>query len=134
MTEESLKNMEKLIGEFRKLKKVPRIMIFQHIPGAGQDGFGRNYRCGRTSWQYRKNLDHYNRALLKKGKEMKLTVVPVYINIDTEKNYPTVEEPVNIGNSRTVIRQDNGVHPAPAGYYQMGDTLYCWLKALLAEK
>ena len=126
--------MEKLIAEFRKLKPAPEIMIFQHIPGANQDAFGNNYRCGQTSWQYRKNLDHYNRALLKKGKELNLTVVPVYINIDTENNFPVLLQPVNEGNNAKVSRQNNGVHPARAGYCQMGDTLYCCLKALLHNK
>ena len=134
ITADSIKNMEKLIAEFRKLKPAPEIMIFQHIPGAGQDGFGASYKSRQTSWQYRKNLDHYNRALLKKGKELDLTVVPVYMNIDTENNYPTQTEPVNIGNSAVVSRQNNGVHPAQAGYYQMGDTLYCYLKALLHNR
>lgn len=134
VTEKSIANMEKLIAEFRKLESAPKIMIFQHIPGAGQDGFGKSYRCGRTSWQYRKNLDYYNRMLLKKGRELNVTVVPVYINIDTENNYPLLEQPVNQDNPMTMLRQDNGVHPAKAGYYQMGDTLYCWIKSLLADK
>ena len=134
VTAKSMQDMEKLIAEFRKLKPAPEIMIFQHIPGAGQDGFGASYKSRQTSWQYRKNLDHYNRALLKKGKELDLTVVPVYMNIDTENNYPTQTEPVNIGNSAVVSRQNNGVHPAQAGYYQMGDTLYCYLKALLHNR
>ena len=134
ITSESLRNMEKLISEFRKLKPAPELLIFQHIPGANQDGFGKNYASRQTSWQYRKNLDYYNRALLKKGKELKLHVVPIYMNIDTENNYPLQLQPVNQDNSVTILRADNGVHPAPAGYCQMGDTLYCYLKALLHNK
>ena len=84
ISEEELENMEKLIKEFRKLKPEPHILIFQHIPGSNQDGFGKSYSCGQTSWQYRKNLDFYNRALLKKSKDLKFTIVPMYINIDTE--------------------------------------------------
>ena len=133
VTKRSLANMEKLIGEFRKLEPAPEIFIFQHIPGACQDAFGRNYACGQTGWQYRKNLDHYNRALLKKSKELKFNIVPVYINIDTENNFPVRNEAVNEGNPAKIRRQSNGVHPAPPGYYQMGDTLYCRLKAWLAE-
>ena len=134
VTAESIKNMEKLINEFRKLKPAPAIFIFQHIPGSNQDGFGKSYGCLQSSWQYRKNLDYYNRALLKKGKEMNIYVVPVYMNIATENNYPTLVQPVNKDNPKHITRQDNGVHPAKAGYYQMGDTLYCWVKAMLAGK
>ncbi len=133
-TAKSLANMEKLIAEFRKLKPAPEMFIFLHIPGAQQDGFGKSYACGQTSYQYRKNLDFYNRALLKKSKELKLRVVPVYINIDTENNYPFQAQPVNGENKQKVMRQHNGVHPAPAGYNQMGDTLYCNIKAFLAGK
>ena len=134
VTKKSIANMEKLIGEFRKLKPAPEIFVFQHIPGAGQDGFGKSYSCGRTSWQYRKNLDHYNRALLQKSKELNFNIVPVYINIDTENNYPWQEQPLNGENPAKVQRQNNGVHPAKPGYYQMGDVLYCRLKAWLAGK
>ena len=134
ITRKSTANMEKLIAKFRELEPAPEIFVFQHIPGAGQDGFGRSYANGRTSWQYRKNLDYYNRALLKKSKELKFVIVPVYINIDTENNYPQIKEPVNEGNPVMIVRQNNGVHPAKAGYDQMGDTLYCRLKAWLAER
>jgi len=134
VTKKSTDNMEKLIAKFRELDPAPAIFVFQHIPGAGQDGFGKSYASRRTSWQYRKNLDHYNRALLKKSKELKFNIVPVYINIDTENNYPTVTEPVNGGNPALTVRQNNGVHPAKAGYDQMGDTLYCVLKAWLARQ
>ena len=88
----------------------------------------------QTSWHYRKNLDYYNRALLEKSKTMKFTIVPMYINLDTENNYPVQVQPVNQGNPKKVERQNNGVHPAKAGYYQMGDTLYCWIKARLARQ
>ena len=132
-TKRSLANMEKLIGEFRKLRPAPEIFVFQHIPGASQDAFGRNYACGQTGWQYRRNLDFYNRALLRKSKELKFNIVPTYINIDTENNFPVRNEAVNEGNPAKILRQSNGVHPARPGYYQMGDTLYCRLKAWLAE-
>ena len=126
--------MEQLIARFRQLKPAPEIFVFQHIPGAGQDGFGKSYSCGRTSFQYRKNLDYYNRALLKKSRELKFHIVPMYINLDTENNYPLLEQTVNGENPQKVMIQNNGVHPAKPGYYQMGDTLYCVLKAWLAEK
>ena len=134
VTATSMKNMEKLIAEFRKLSPAPEIMIFQHIPGSSQDAFGNNYQCTQTAWQYRKNLDYYNRALLVQGKKLNLTVVPVYMNIDTENNFPVLEQPVNQDNPAKIIRQNNGVHPIRPGYYQMGDTLYCYLKALLHNK
>ena len=73
-------------------------------------------------------------SFLKKGKELNVHVVPVYMNIDTENNYPLLCQPVNADNSQTILRANNGVHPAQAGYYQMGDTLYCYMKAILNNK
>ena len=129
----SITNMELLIGEFKKLKPAPELFVFQHIPGSCQDGFGKNYACGQTSWQFRKNLDLYNRALLKKSKELGFNLVPVFINMDTEYNYPVMKQPVNAQNPQEVELQNNGVHPTRYGYFQMGDTLYCCLKAWLAR-
>ena len=130
-TEKSIQEMELLIAEFRKLKPAPEILIFQHIPGADQDAFGANYACNTTSWQYRKYLDIYNRALLKKGKELNINVVPIYMNIDTENNMKFLKQPVNVDNPRMIMRANNGVHPAREGYRQMADTLYCYVKAVL---
>ena len=134
ITAKSMQDMEKLIAEFRKLKPAPAIFIFLHIPGSNQDGFGASYGCQQSSWQYRKNLDYYNRALMKKAKELNLRTVPVYMNFDTENNYPVITSPVNLDNPQLITRQNNGVHPSTAGYNQMGDTLYCAVKALLAEQ
>ena len=134
VTAKSIKDMEKLIAEFRKLKPAPAIFMFLHIPGSNQDGFGASYGCQQSSWQYRKNLDYYNRALMKKARELDLRIVPAYMNFDAENNYPVITGPVNWDNSNMITRQNNGVHPSVAGYNQMGDTLYCVVKALLAEQ
>ena len=132
-TQKSLQGMEKLIGEFRKLQPAPEIFVCAGIPGACQDGFGANYACGQTSWQYRKNLDFYIRTLQKKSKELHFHLVPMFINLDTENNFPVQKQPVNGDNAQKTERQNNGIHPTREGYFQMGDTLYCWLKAWLNE-
>ena len=55
---------------------------------------------------------------------MKFIIVPVYINIDTENNYPWQEQPVNGENPAKVLRQNNGVHPAKEGYLQIADAFW----------
>ena len=130
-TRKSLESMEKLIGEFRKLQPAPEIFVCAGIPGASQDGFGKSYSCGQTSWQFRKNLHFYIRALEKKSRELHFRLVPMYLGLDSENNYPEQKQPVNEGNPKTMVLQNNGIHPAKCGYYQMGDTLYCALKAWL---
>ncbi|MBQ9338088.1 MAG: hypothetical protein IJS14_12410 [Lentisphaeria bacterium] len=132
-TQKSLEGMEKLIAEFRKLEPAPEIFVCVGIPGSGQDGFGKSYSCGQTAWQFHKNLVFYARALMKKSKELNFRLVPMFINIDTENNYPLVSEPVNAENPQKAMIRNNGIHPASCGYYQMGDTLYCSLKAWLNE-
>jgi hypothetical protein len=105
-------------------------------PAATQDAFGANYGCGQTRWQYRCNqhrvverlMEHYGG---RKGHGTAL--VPAFVNLDCVHNYPTREAPANAATDRTLVRQSNGVHPAAAGYRQIGDTLYCWLKGMLAR-
>jgi lysophospholipase L1-like esterase len=65
------------------------------------------------------------------GKEPKLFIVPANTGLDTENNFPAKKEIVNVRNSVKIERQNNGVHPAPAGYNQMGDVYYAWLKNML---
>jgi len=60
-------------------------------------------------------------------------VIPAYVNLDTMRGYPTRTAPPFPHADSKVIRLSNGVHPAKSGYYQMGDSIYCWMKALLAE-
>jgi lysophospholipase L1-like esterase len=132
-TKASLEGMEKLIAEFRKLQPAPEIFVCTGIPGSGQDGFGANYACGQSSWQFRKNLDFYIRALQKKSRELGFNLVPMFINVDTENNYPVRKQPLNAENPKETALLNNGIHPTRYGYFQMGDTLYCCLKAWLAR-
>ena len=101
-------------------------------PGAkSQDAFGKNYACGQTRWQYKKNQHALNQAMLEKFSnyaDQKVVIIPTNINLDCENNYPTSVETVNFGNDVKITRQANGVHPAPAGYRQIGDTYYAWMK------
>ncbi len=104
-------------------------------PGAkSQDAFGKNYNCGQTRWQYKKNQHALNQAMLEKFsqyEDKKVVIIPTNINLDCENNYPTSVETVNFGNDAKITRQANGVHPAPAGYKQIGDTFYAWMKYYL---
>ena len=69
--------------------------------------------------------------------DKKVFLVPSNVNLDCENNYPVRREAVNgelvKGARNFIIRQSNGVHPAPAGYNQMGDTFYCWIKYQLSR-
>ena len=136
-----LQNADNLLGALRKEAPNAIIGVGLVTPGAKtQDAFGSNYANGQTRWQYKKNQHALNAAMLKKFAnypDKKVFLVPSCVNLDCENNFPVRKEAVNgpdfKGNQRTVIRQSNGVHPAPTGYNQMGDTFYCWIKYQLSK-
>ena len=66
-----------------------------------------------------------------KSNPYNVQIVPVYLNLDCENNFPFVNAPVNAENKRTITRQNNGVHPSRDGYSQIGDTFFCWMKSVL---
>lgn len=77
-----------------------------------------------------------NDAMLKKFhsySDKKVFLIPTNINLDCENNFPAAAEAINEGNTEMIMRQNNGVHPAPAGYRQIGDTYYAWLKHQLSK-
>jgi lysophospholipase L1-like esterase len=59
-------------------------------------------------------------------------LVPVKINMDCEHNFPKLKAPWNSQTKVEGLRLNNGLHPTEEGYRQIGDTIYCWMKALLA--
>ena len=130
-----LTNADNLIAAFRKDAPNALIGVGYVTPGANQDAFGTNYKCGQTAWGYYRNHFRLNQAMAKhfaKYKDAKLVMIPSNVGLDTENNFPTRKEAVNSQNKTVTSRQSNGVHPAPAGYNQMGDTFYAWLKNQLA--
>ena len=130
-----LANADKLIAAFRKEAPDALIGVGYVTPGANQDAFGSNYKCGQTAWGYYRNHFRLNQAMAKhfaKYNDPKLVMIPSNVGLDTENNFPFKKEPVNSQNKTVVSSQSNGVHPAPAGYNQIGDTYFAWLKNQLA--
>lgn len=135
-----LANADRLIAALRKDAPNAIIGVGLVTPGARtQDAFGCNYKNGQTRWQYKKNQHALNAAMLKKFAnypDKKVFIVPSSVNLDCEHNFPVRREVVSGSDAKRsgiIIRQANGVHPAPAGYYQMGETFYCWIKYHLSR-
>ena len=135
-----LENADNLIAALRKDAPDAVIGVGLVTPGAKtQDAFGSNYACGQTRWQYKKNQHALNAAMLKKFADYpdkKVFIVPSSVNLDCENNFPARNDFVSgtgDANPNKIIRQSNGVHPAVAGYNQMGDTFFCWIKYHLAK-
>ncbi len=129
------KNMDAFLAAFRKAAPDAVIGVGLVTLGAGQDAFAANYKNGQTFLQYKKNVFALNQRMLRKfqnSPDKKVFLIPTVVNLDCRNNFPVRTEPVNLGNPANVTRQCNGVHPAPAGYNQMGDTYYAWLKYQLS--
>lgn len=131
------KDMDKFINALRTAAPDAEIGIGIPTLGAAQDAFGRVYGCLQTTWQYKKNIFMLGYSMMKKYKnhpDKKISLIPIYVNLDCENNFPTAMYPVNEGNPVQISGQSDGVHPAPAGANQLGDALYAWMKNQLAKQ
>ena len=132
-----LANADKLIAAFRKEAPNTLIGVGFVTAGADQDAFGYNYKCNQTAWGYYRNSFRLNQAMAKHFADYpdkKVVMIPSNTNLDCENNFPARPAAVNAHNpQKTYLKQNNGVHPAPAGYRQMGDTYYAWLKYQLTR-
>jgi lysophospholipase L1-like esterase len=136
-----LTHLDTLVTEFRRVRADTKIALISLLPpAASQDASGRVVGCAQTRWQYRRNVHRVIERTMAQygGREAEhLFVVPAYVNLDCVHNYPVAEGPANArasGPGATIIRQNNDVHPAASGYRQLADSLYCWMKAVLATQ
>jgi lysophospholipase L1-like esterase len=100
-------------------------------PAASQDAFGNNGKCAQTCWQFRRNQFHLVKVMIKKfgnGKVKNVSLIPVFVGLDCENNFPMASKKLNSRNTRKVLQHYNAVHPAKSGYLQIADSFYCWLK------
>ena len=126
---------DQLIDAFHKVRPATRVGVILSAPASrSQDGFRNYIGAGRqTRWQYTRNLHtaleqmtaHYA------GRENEqIYLIPSYVNLDCEHNFPTWFAPANARASEKITRVYNGTHPSEAGYAQIADSIYCWLKAV----
>ncbi|HVX64008.1 MAG TPA: GDSL-type esterase/lipase family protein [Pirellulales bacterium] len=130
--DDMLTHYEAVVKMIRQATPTTRIAAMLPVPPAAtQDAFGANYASGQTRWQYKRNQHRLVERMLAafSGREDEgVHLIPAYINLDCLRNYPTAREPIE-ADGEQVLRLNNGVHPAPAGYRQIGDSLYAWLSA-----
>ena len=58
---------------------------------------------------------------------------PTPLPSGTLHNYPRALLPKNAHCPVKAERLHNGVHPSKEGYFQIGDSIYCWIKACLTQ-
>jgi lysophospholipase L1-like esterase len=139
LAEQVLRHFDRLITMVRAFNKDTRIGIcLLPPPSSSQDGF-QGYRGPgkQTSWQYRRNAHRLVERLLEKysqKKKERIYLIPINVNVDCDHGYRTYETVINANCAEKISRVLDGIHPAASGYNQIGDVIYCWIKACLSEK
>lgn len=116
---EVLANAEKLIAEFRKA--APKALLAIGLttpPNARQSGFTANYKDKYPRWGWKRIQHRLVQRMLKQfsGREAEnIHLVPTELNLNPLDGYPV----------------NNGVHPNPFGYAQIGHSFYSWMKSRL---
>jgi lysophospholipase L1-like esterase len=90
-------------------------------PNARESGFEANYKGRYHRWGWKRIQHRLVERELKQfgGREKeRIYVVPTELNLDPVDGYPV----------------DNGVHPNAAGYAQIGQSLYAWLKSRMSRQ
>ena len=117
----ALDNAEKLITAFHAA--APKAVFAVGLttpPNSRESGFEANYHGQYHRWGWKQIQHRLVRRMMERfgnRKELGVVLVPTEINLDPVDGYP----------------DNNGVHPNPTGYAQIGDSFYAWLKAWLTE-
>jgi lysophospholipase L1-like esterase len=108
-----------MISEFRKVCPNAKIGICITPPAnSRQEAFQANYKgkFNRKPWKLVQfELDKRIIEKFKNLEKENIYLIPVELNLDITKGFPA----------------RNAVHPNKFGYTQIGDSIYCWLKAML---
>jgi lysophospholipase L1-like esterase len=126
---------DQLVNEFHKVGPKTRIgVILSEPPSHSQDGFRNYIGAGKqTQWQYRRDLHRALERMMQHYRDREaeqIYLVPSYINLDTEHNFPTWTSLASARSTEMLTRVNNGTHPNDDGYWQFADSIYCWLKAV----
>ena len=126
-----MRNADKLLTEFHKVGPKTKIGIILLFPPAGtNDAFKANYGNKQTHNQYRRNQHFLVEKMIEKyaeGKIANVSLIPANVNIDCMNNYPR-----KMGKDK-IMRLSNALHPAKAGYAQIANSIFFWLKYQLAH-
>jgi len=129
-------NLVSMVHDFDRSTKIGVLLVIP--PSTSQDGF-QHYRGPQrqTRWQYRRDQHRLIEHMIERygsREQDNIFLIPTYMDLDAAHNFVTRPSPWNAENPDESARVIDGIHPAAAGYRQMGDMIYCWMKASLAEK
>lgn len=128
-----VEHTETLLAMLRAVGPETRIgLLLPMPPAASQDAFGANYGSGQTRWQYRRNrhrlVERINETFAGR-EEQGVFLVAAHLNLDPVHGFPSASVAAHARTEVTVERLNNGVHPSAAGYRQIGDAVYAWLRS-----
>ena len=130
--EENADNICKIVETIHKDDKNLPIYVVQTIYQSDQNGIGSmkmNNGALMFQGQYKQQRDLAVFNLMKSlgeklADEKNVYLVPAGISMDSENAFAMEERPVNPYSEKTESVAVDAVHPAPAGYYQIADTIY----------
>lgn len=131
-----LKRARTLLAALRKHAPNAVIAVSTQPCGCSQDGFGENYGCGQSKYQFRRNIQFYNRAITAFAKELKdpkLKLIPLHHVVDPDNSYIRGWRKVHARGKKAIVRDINALHPTYEGGKQMADAIYCWLRKELEK-
>ena len=131
--ETNLTALDSLIDSIKLAAPNVRIGLMCPTPPADQNAFGVNYGLNQPQARYKRNILLWSKVLINKylNKEIsqKIYLVSSNLNLDTVYGYPTVVQPVN-ARSPTITEtvQIDSVHPNTAGFNQLADSIYSFIR------
>ena len=130
--DENAENICKIVELIRQDDENIPIYVVNTIYQSDQNGIGSmklNNGARMFPGQYKQQRDlavfHLMSYLGKElSDEKNVYLVPAGISMDSENAFAMEERPVNPYSEKTESVAVDAVHPAPAGYYQIADTIY----------
>ncbi len=130
--DENAENICRIVELIRKDDKSIPIYVVNTIYQSDQNGIG-SMKMNNGSLMFPGQLKHErdlaNFNLMaylaeKLADEKNVYLVPAAISVDSENVFQMEERTVNPHSDITEMVATDAVHPAPAGYYQIADTIY----------
>ena len=139
LSEDNAENICEIVKLIRKDDKNMPIYVVQTIYQSDQNGIG-SMKMNNGNLMFPGELKQERDLAVFRlmtelddllSKEKNVYLVPAGISMDSANAFVMEERPVNPYSEETEMVAVDAVHPAPAGYYQIADTIYSTLCATM---
>ncbi len=127
--------MTELINRVREYDAGIPILLHYTIQNVGQDYWSKFAEQHTSTRDYRQHLcrKQYEIYRTKYATLPNVYVVPVYENLDYERDFPKQEVNASARNAEKIYRVTDGHPSKDSGYLKMADTYYAWLLYVLTK-